>query len=164
VIEIADRHRQATGIEVRVDGRPVSSAVVLGEMGCPGISYGDALLLGDTLLVAMAANVIALAVPSLATRWIRDLDEFCLIGVMEIGEGGAVLVHGEMAITRLGMDGEIQWQRGGGDIFTGGCWMRDGVAYAVDWTGAEYRWRLSDGEPVGVTPGAHPPGWAAAVE
>lgn len=164
VIEIAEPHRQATGIEVRVDGRPVSSAVVLGDMGCPGISYGDALLRGDTLLVAMAANVVALAVPSLATRWITDLDEFCLFGLMEIDDDGAVLVHGEKTITRLGMDGGVQWQRAGGDIFTGGCWTRDGVVFAVDWTGAEYRWRVSDGEPLGVTPGAHPPGWAGAAE
>lgn len=145
VISIADPHRQASGIEVRVDGRVVSTAVVLGEMGCPGISWSSAVLRRDTLLLAMAATVVALAVPSLEVRWIRDLDDACLFGFIEIEAEDAVLVHGELHITRLGMDGAIQWKRGGHDIFTGGCHVEDGQVVAVDWNGAVYGWRLSDG-------------------
>jgi hypothetical protein len=146
VIAIADRHRQATGMEVRVDGRVVSTAVVLGEMGCPGISTGNALLRGDTLLVAMAATVVALALPSLEVRWMTHLDDACLFGLMEIDAGDAVLVHGEMSIRRLGMDGRVRWERSGADIFTGGCWIEEGQVVAEDWNGATYRWRLADGE------------------
>lgn len=146
VIELADRHRQASGIEVRVDGRVVSTAVVLGEMGCPGVSWSNAVLRGDTLLLAMAAKVVAVAVPSLDVRWITDLDDACLFGLTEIGDDDAVLAHGEVTITRLGMDGGIQWQRAGWDIFTGGCWIEGGEVVAVDWNEALYRWRLSDGE------------------
>lgn len=145
VISIADPHRQATGIEVRVDGRAVSTVVVLGEMGCPGVSWSKAVLRGDTLVLAMAAKVVALAVPSLEVRWITDLDDACLFGLTEIGDDDAVLVHGELHITRLGMDGGIRWQRTGHDIFTGGCHVEDGQVVAVDWNGAVYRWRLSDG-------------------
>lgn len=146
VIELAGRHRQASGMEVRVDGSVAATAVVLGEMGCPGISSGSAVLRGDTLLVAMAGRVVALAVPSLEVRWITDLDDACLFGLMEVGGDGAVLVHGEVTITRLGMDGGIQWQRAGWDIFTGGCRIEGHEVEAVDWNGAVYRWRLSDGE------------------
>lgn len=144
-IALSSRRWQATGVEVRVDGRGVANAVLLGEMGCPGISSGGALLRGGTLLVAMAAKVVALAVPSLAVRWITDVDDACVFGLMEIGEDDAVLVHGEIAITRLGMDGAIRWQRAGRDIFTNGCHVEDGVVVAVDWNDAVYRWRLSDG-------------------
>jgi hypothetical protein len=146
VVEVADRHRQAVGIEVRVDGRVASSAVVLGEMGCPGVSSGNAVLCGDTLLVSMAATVVALAVPSLQVRWMTHLDDACVFGLMEIDADDAVLVHGEVTIWRLGMDGAVQWERSGWDIFTGGCRVRDGVVEAVDWNEAVYRWRLSDGE------------------
>jgi hypothetical protein len=139
VIALAERHRQATGIEARVEGRAMGTAVVLGEMGCPGISSGGAVLRGDTLILAMAAKVVALAIPSLEPRWITDVDDACVFGLMEIEGEDALLVHGEITITRVGMDGRIQWQRAGGDIFTGGCWMRDGVVFAVDWVGAEYR-------------------------
>lgn len=68
------------------------------------------------------------------------------VGLLETGQDDAVLVHGEIAITRLGLDGGIQWQRAGWDIFTGGCQVSEGVVTAVDWNGAVYRWRLSDGE------------------
>lgn len=145
-IELADRHRQAIGIEVRVNGRVASSAVVLAEMGCPGVSGSNSVLRGDTLLVAMAAKVVALAVPSLEVRWMTDLDDACLFGLMEFGDDDAVLVHGELTITRLGMDGGIQWQRAGWDIFTGGCRIEGEEVVAVDWNEATYRWRLSDGE------------------
>jgi hypothetical protein len=74
----------------------------------------------------------------------------------------ALLLHGELWIVRLGLDGSIQWQQGGADIFTGGCWMEDGAVVAGDWNGTEYRRRLFDGEVLGVTPGAHPPTWANA--
>jgi hypothetical protein len=43
------------------------------------------------------------------------------------------------------MDGQVQWRRGGADIFTGGCDIEGDVVVAVDWNGAVYRWRLSDG-------------------
>ena len=145
VISIADAHRQASGIEVRVDGCVVASAVVLGEMGCPGISWSNAVLRGDTLLLAMADKVVALALPSLAPRWITDMDDACVFGFIEIKAPDAVLVHGELHITRLGMDGAIQWRRGGYDILTGGCHVEDGRVVAVDWNGAVYRWRVSDG-------------------
>lgn len=161
VIALSDRHGQATEVEARVGGRVVASAVVLGEMGCPGISSGSALLRGGTLLLAMAAKVVALAVPSLAVRWITDVDDACVFGLMEIGEDDAVLVHGEIAITRLGMDGAVQWQRAGWDIFTNGCQVEDGVVVAVDWNGAVYRWRLSDGAVLEDPP--RPPGPAPGL-
>ena len=90
-----------------------------------------------------------------------DLDDACLFDLAEIEGEDAVIVHGELNVTRLGLDGRIQWQRGA-DIFTGGCWMAGDAVVAVDWNGTEYRWRLSDGEPLATTPGAHPPTWANA--
>lgn len=145
VIALAGRHRQATGIEARVDGRAVATAVVLGEMGCPDVSSGDAVLRGETLILAMAAKVVALAIPSLEPLWVVDVDDACVFGLMEIEGEDALLVHGELAISRLGMDGQIQWRRSGSDIFTGGCDIEGDVVKAVDWNGAVYRWRLSDG-------------------
>ena len=158
-IALSPHRGQATGVEARVNGRLAASAVLLCEAGCPGIMGGDALLRDGTLFVCMRDHVVALALPSLDVRWTTGVDDACVFGLMEIGAVDALLVHGELRITRLGLDGRIQWQRAGGDIFTGGCWMDGDAVVAVDWTGAEYRWRLSDGEPLGVVPGAHPPGW-----
>jgi hypothetical protein len=147
VIVLAEPRRQATGIEVRVDGRTVATTVVLGEMGCPGISQGDAVLRDGTLVFTMAAWVVALALPSLEPRWMVDVDDACLFGLMEIPGEDDLLVHGELRISRMGLDGKIRWRRGGADIFTGGCEIRDGVVVAVDWNETVYRFRLSDGEP-----------------
>lgn len=161
-VVVGARHGQATGVEVRVRGRPVSSAVLLCDAGCPGIAGGHAVLRDGALYVAMRDHVAALELPSLGPRWTTDVDDACVFGIEEVGGADSLLVHGELWITRLGLDGRIQWRRGGADIFTGGCWTRDGVVAAADWNGTEYRWRLDDGEPLGVVPGAHPPTGADA--
>lgn len=162
-IALSPRRGQATRVEARVDGRAVASAVLLCEDGCPDIMDGDALLRDGTLFVAMRDHVVALALPSLEVRWMTDVDDACIFGLMEIAGADALLVHGELNVTRVGLDGRIQWQRGGGDIFTGGCWMDGDAVVAVDWTGAQYRWRLEDGELLGMTPDAHPPTWVNAL-
>ncbi|HEX6041176.1 hypothetical protein [Longimicrobium sp.] len=160
---IVGGHRgKATGVEARVDGRAVASAVLLCETGCPGVMDGDALLRDGTLFVSLSDFVVALRVPSLEARWMTDVDGACPFGLMEISGADALLVHGELWITRLGLDGRVQWRQGGADIFTGGCWIVGDEVVAADWNGAEYRWRLSDGELLGVVPDAHPPTWANA--
>lgn len=161
-IAVGRHHGQATGVEVRVDGDPVASAVLLCDAGCPGVSSTGAVLRDGTLFVAMRDHVAALYVPSLEVRWMTDVDDACVYGFVGIEDHDALLLHGELWITRLGLDGTIQWQRGGEDIFTGGCWMVDGAVAAADWNGTEYRWRLADGEVLAVTPGAHPPTWPYA--
>jgi hypothetical protein len=162
-IAVGGHHGQATGVEVRMDGVPVASAVLLCDAGCPGVSTSNAELRGDTLYVAMRDHVAALSLPSLEVRWMTDVDDACVFGFVGTDED-ALLLHGELWITRLGLDGRIQWRQGGADIFTGGCWTEDGVVFAADWEGTEYRWRWSDGEALGVIPGAHPPTWADARE
>lgn len=152
----------ATGVEARVDGRVSASTVLLCDHGCPAVNDRDVLLRDGTLFVALCDHVAALSLPSLEMRWMADLDDACLFGLMEIDGADALLAHGELWITRLGLDGRIQWRHGGADIFTGGCWMDGDAVVAVDWNGTEYRWRLSDGEPLGVVPDAHPPTWANA--
>ncbi|HST58902.1 MAG TPA: hypothetical protein VLK84_09445 [Longimicrobium sp.] len=161
-IVVGGHHGQATGVEVRVDGVPVASAVLLCDAGCPGVSSSDAVVRDGTLYVALRDHAAALSLPSLEVRWMTDVDDACVFGFVEIGGADALLLHGELWISRLGLDGRIQWQRGGADIFTGGCWIEGDVVVAVDWNGAEYRWRGSDGEVLGVTPGAHPPTGAGA--
>ncbi|HYW11128.1 MAG TPA: hypothetical protein VE871_04200 [Longimicrobium sp.] len=156
-IVVGAHQRRATGVEVRVDGVPVASAVLLCDAGCPAVSSTSTALRGGTLYVSMQDHVAALSLPSLDTRWMTDVDDACVFGFVEVAGMDALLVHGELCISRLGLDGRIQWQQGGADIFTGGCWMADGVVVAADWNGTEYRWRWSDGEALGVTPGAHPP-------
>lgn len=145
-IGVTDRPPQATHLEVQVDGRLAASAVLLVDQGYAAVGQGRAVLRARALFVAMADRVIALALPALDVLWAEKVDDSCVFGLMEIEEEEALLVHGELEITRIGMDGRIQWQRGGADIFTGGCHVEDDVVVAVDWNGAVYRWRLTDGE------------------
>jgi hypothetical protein len=159
-IVIADEHRQAVGMSVHQGEQVLTSAVLLFSLGCPGPCEIPPLIREDALYLPLGPQVAALSLPSLEPRWVRTVDDACVFELVEIEGEDALLVHGELAITRLAMDGAIQWQRGGADIFTGGCWIERGTVVAVDWNGTEHRWRLSDGEPLGVTPGAHPPAQA----
>lgn len=158
-IALSAHRGQATGVEVRVHGETAATAVLLCDAGCPGMTEGRALLRDETLFVCMRDHVAALALPALEVRWTTDVDDACVFDIGEIPGADALLVHGELNVTRLGPDGRIHWQRGGADIFTGGCWIEGDAVVAVDWLGAEYRWRLEDGAEISVTPGVHRPGW-----
>lgn len=158
-VALSPHREDATRVEALMDGRAVASVVLLCEAGCPAITDGRALLRDGMLIACVRDHVVCLGLPSLDVRWMTDVDDACVFALMEIDGADALLVHGELDITRIGVDGRIQWRRGGGDIFTGGCWIDGDAVVAVDWVGAEYRWRLEDGEPLGVRPGAHPPSW-----
>jgi outer membrane protein assembly factor BamB len=137
---------QATAVDVRVDGRPAASAVLLAREGFSAVDRERVVLRGGTPYAAVEDGVFALDLPALDVLWAERMGYGSVFRLMEIGGEDALLVHGELDITRLGMDGRIRWQRGGADIFTGGCHIEDGVVVAVDWNGHVYRWRLSDGE------------------
>jgi hypothetical protein len=148
-IILAERHWTAVEIEVRQGGAVLDSAVLLVPMACPGPREGSAVGRRGIVYLAAGNEVVALALPSLHLLWRAEADPACVFGLMEIEGDDDLLVHGELQITRLGLDGAVRWQRDGNDIFTGGCGVHDGVVVAVDWTGREYRWRLADGEVVG---------------
>jgi hypothetical protein len=152
-IVLADRHCKAVEIRVRDDARMLGSAVLLVPMWCSGPREGLVIARDGALYLGAGDEVVALAIPSLEVLWRTKADHACVFGLQEIEGEDALLVHGELEITRLGLDGRIQWQRGGRDIFTGGCVIDDDEVIAIDWDGAEYRWRLSDGE---MLVGPHP--------
>jgi len=107
----------------------------------------------DALFVAVGGQVAALTVPSLELRWAVEVESACILALHDLSGADALLVRGEIEITRLGLDGHAHWQRGGTDIFTGGCSVEGDEVVAVDWGGARYRWRLSDGQLLAETPG-----------
>jgi hypothetical protein len=157
IVITQDSSWRALGVAVERPREAPVSAVLIVASWCPHAQEGSLITREGVLYLPLGPQVAALSLPSLEPRWVRTMDDACVSGLMEIEGEDALLVHGEMAITRLAMDGAIQWERGGADIFTGGCWIERGTVVAVDWNGTEYRWRLSDGEPLGITPGAHPP-------
>ena len=156
-----DSCRRAVGVTVEREGRVLASAVLRVGAWSPGAQEGSVVVRRDAIYFSAGPQVVALELPSLEPRWMVKVDDACVFGLHEIEED-ALLVHGELDVTLLGMDGEIRWQHGGWDIFTGGCHIDGGQVVAVDWNGAVYRWRLSDGEvlqdpprPV-FTPDPHP--------
>lgn len=146
IVVTDDSSWRALGVAVERAGQPLASAVLIVASWCPHAQEGSLITREGVLYLPLGPQVAALSLPSLEPRWVWTVDDACVFGLMEIAGEDALLVHGELLITRLGMDGHIEWQRGGADIFTGGCDIDDDVVVAVDWNDAVYRWRLSDGE------------------
>jgi hypothetical protein len=70
------------------------------------------------------------------------VDEATAFGVHPLRED--VIVHGELSISRVGLDGRIVWQHSGSDIFTTAegentFRIENEIIYAKSWDYREYR-------------------------
>ncbi|HEY1056991.1 MAG TPA: hypothetical protein VGE24_17725 [Emticicia sp.] len=68
--------------------------------------------------------------------WRTTADGATCFGIVKCND--SFIVHGELAISNLGSDGQVTWQFSGNDIFTTptgkNCFsISDGIIYATNW-------------------------------
>lgn len=132
------------GVEVRRGGGPWRSAI-LGASYVIGMDEGSAFMRDGVLYVATGGDVTALEVSAMTVRWRVQADWDSVFSLHALEGEDAFIVHGEMMITRLGLDGTIAWERSSYDLWTGPFGVEDGVVEAEDRNGFRYRFRVADG-------------------
>ncbi|MEK6256314.1 MAG: hypothetical protein N2C13_03225, partial [Chloroflexota bacterium] len=100
-------------------GSPISSCILLSSGGGPGIHENTAITHDDSIIIAVGAFLACLSVPSLKLKWETQADEGTCFGVHHSTIKQCYISHGELEISRLNYDGEIEWKFSGKDIFTG---------------------------------------------
>lgn len=103
------------GIRVSHDGAEIASAIVLGYAGATGIGENSYVVTDDVILICCSNQVYALALPELSLRWSKQLDFATCFGVYEFEDD--FIIHGEVDISRITINGDIKWQFSGADIF-----------------------------------------------
>ncbi len=73
------------------------------------------------------------------------IDDATCFALLHDQTHGALLVHGELLITRFTRDGHILWQAGGADVFTGDAEIVGQTFKVSDFNGRKYVFNLETG-------------------
>jgi hypothetical protein len=120
----------------------LSSAIVGAAAATTGIHEHSYCIQSDFLLICAGNYLFNLHLPDLSLSWNIEVDEATAFGVHPLRED--VIVHGELSISRVGLDGRIVWQHSGSDIFTTAegentFRIENEIIYAKSWDYREYR-------------------------
>jgi hypothetical protein len=74
----------------------------------------------------------------LELEWHTRTDDATCFGVYHSPENDCYLSHGELSVARQFYADEIEWARGGADIFTNGFCLTADRVEAVGWNGDVY--------------------------
>jgi len=137
------------GIRVYKANREINSALVCSSGGATTINPNSFVIKQNTLLVCCSNKVFSLGIPDLKLNWVKKLDTATCFGVYEFMDD--FVVHGELLISKIDIEGLIAWQFGGKDIFLhphgenafsvvgNRIYLKDGDSneYVLDWDGKE---------------------------
>lgn len=135
-------------------GRPVGTSFAAwglktlpqsSDGGSSGVHEHSMAILADTCFCAVGPYVVALALPGLDLRWSRQADESTCFGVFVLPGDAGLVSHGEQLISRLTLSGELVWQAGGADIFSGAFSIAPTSVVAEDFAGRRYSFDLTTG-------------------
>lgn len=104
-------------VECEEGGRTYSS-IIAGSGGATTIHEHSAIVRDGSLFLAVADSVCRLAIPNLEMIWHKRLDEATCFGIYWSERHRCLIVHGELGISRVSLDGEVAWRASGKDIFS----------------------------------------------
>lgn len=121
--------------------------VVIGANGgATGVHSHSALWLNERLYLAVCNTVSCITLQPCKVLWSLRVDSATCFGIHFNAETTSLLSHGELEITRFTEAGEILWQSGGYEIFTGPFTLTPSFIEAEDFQGHQYRFLYATGE------------------
>ena len=132
VLESEYRPSSKHGLRCVRDGKPCGSAVLGASGGGTGIHEHSCVVLLDRCLVAVGDRVAALSLSDLRLLWQAKADDATCFGLHVTPDEQHVVVHGELEISKLTLDGQKEWAFSGKDIFTGACTIREDAIVVED--------------------------------
>jgi len=92
-----------------------SAIICCCDGGSTGIHDNSAIINVDNFVICVGSYLYSLDIPSLKLNWSVKVDSATCFGIYL--HNNKFIVHGELEISQLNQDGEIEWQFGGQDIF-----------------------------------------------
>jgi hypothetical protein len=129
------------GIKVTRDGRSITSAIICETGGATGIHDNAFMVSGDNLVICCSDTVYSLKLPELTINWKKEFDSATCYSVYPFKDD--FIIHGELEIKRVDMNGNVKWNFSAGDIFA----TQDGTEAMkivgdrieiTDWNGNKY--------------------------
>lgn len=119
----------------------ICSAMIGAEGVGTGIHNTSYVVEEGRITICCSDSIFCLSIPNLDLLWKTRVDEATCFEVFKIHDG--YIVHGELEISRIDLNGNIVWQRSGADIFTtekgvDDFEITDSHIRAIDWGGRTY--------------------------
>ena len=130
------------GIKVSENGKIISSAIVGSIGGGTGIHQNSQIIEKERIIVCCSDSIFCLSIPNLDLIWRTQADQASCFEIFKINE--SYIIHGEMEISRLNLNGGIIWQKSGADIFTtekgtDDFKITESYIIATDWENRTYK-------------------------
>ncbi len=132
------RPTSAHGVAAIANDEVIASHLFVAPGGASGVHDKSAVVVEDRCILAVGPYLVAIRLPSLEIAWSTQVDPATAFGVYLSADGSCLFSHGELTISRLNFDGQIEWQEGGADIFSEGFAVEDKCVRAVDFDNREY--------------------------
>ena len=129
------------GIRIFENDEEIRSAIVCETGGATGIHEESALINGNDLYLCCCDNVYCLSIPNLDLKWNKRLDPATCFGIYSFK--GDFIIHGELQISRIDLDGNQKWTFGARDIFvtedgSDSFKIKEDKIHLKDWMGYNY--------------------------
>ena len=129
------------GIRINHNGEELASAIVCEIGGATTIHDKSAAVMNDSLLICCCDKVYSLSIPRLEIKWKKRLDPATCFAIYPFKED--FIIHGELQVTRIDIDGKEKWNFGARDIFVtpdgkDSFELIDDQIKLRDWEGYEY--------------------------
>jgi hypothetical protein len=103
------------GIKVTKDGQHITSAIICQTGGATGIHDNSFLITADYLLICCCDTVYSFKLPWLTLNWKKKFDAATCFAIYPFKDD--FIIHGELEIKRVDMDGNVKWEFSAKDIF-----------------------------------------------
>ena len=103
------------GIRINGNGEELASAIICEIGGATTIHDKSAVVTKDSLLICCCDKVYCLSIPRLEIKWKKRLDPATCFAIYPFK--GDFIIHGELLVTRIDIDGYAKWNFGARDIF-----------------------------------------------
>ncbi len=104
------------GLKTYESSKIISSAIIGSVGGGTGIHKNSQIIENERIIVCCSDSVFCLSIPDLNLIWKTQADRASCFEIFKFKK--SYIIHGEMEISRLNLNGEIMWQKSGADIFT----------------------------------------------
>jgi hypothetical protein len=133
------------GIVCRSMERVLGSAIVIAGGGCSGVHPRSMIARRRRCYIAVGDHVLCLKIPDFELIWKTKADPATVFGLYSLPNEDGLVVHGELEVSRLTMNGDLVWSKSGADIFSGAFTLTETHAEVEDFGNRRYRFRLADG-------------------
>lgn len=103
------------GIRINHNGEELASAVICEIGGATTIHDKSVVVTNDSLLICYCDKVYSLSIPKLELKWKKRFDLATCFAIYSFKED--FIIHGELQVTRIDIDGHEKWNFGARDIF-----------------------------------------------